>query len=192
MSDRKPRKGSIRRAFVVYPPAYTSSMTHPLVLALFRDRGGAARAAAAVRDLGIDRADLSVVSRSHEDESALAREVGASPGAEIEDSRVAARLGELSGQILAAIAVVLPGIGPIITAGPLAADLGEAAGHIAGGIASVLTRSGLPESRAAQWQQRVRHGAVLLGVHVRSGEVETIKSALRESGADEVEVAEWK
>lgn len=167
-------------------------MTHPLVLALFRDRGAAARAAAAVRDLGIDRSDLSVVTRSHQDEFALAQQLGATPGAEIEDSRVAAWLGELGGQILAAIAIVLPGIGPIVTAGPLAADLGEAAGHMAGGIASVLVRSGLPEPRAQQWQHRVRHGAVLLGVHVRQGEVDAISSALRENGADELEVAEWQ
>jgi hypothetical protein len=167
-------------------------MTHPLVLALFRDRGAAARAAGAVRDLGVDRADLSVVSQSHKDERALAREVGATTGAEIEDSRVAARLGELGGQILAAIAIVLPGIGPIVTAGPLAADLGEAAGHMAGGIASVLARSGLSEARAAEWQERVRHGAVLLGVHVRRGEVDLINSALRQHGADELEVAEWQ
>jgi hypothetical protein len=167
-------------------------MTHPLVLALFRDRGQAARAAAAVRDLGVDRADLSVVSRSHRDERVLARQVGATPGGEIEDSRAAARLGELGAQILAAIAVVLPGIGPIVTAGPLAADLGEAAGHMAGGVASVLARSGLPEARAAQWQERVRHGDVLLGVHVRHGDVATISGALQQQGADEVEVAQWQ
>ncbi len=167
-------------------------MTHPVVLALFRDRGRAARAAAAVRDVGVDRADLSVVSRSHQDESALAREVGATPGAEIEDSRVAARLGELGGQILAAIAVVLPGIGPIVTAGPLAADLGEAAGHMAGGVASVLARSGLSDARATQWQDRVRHGDVLLGVHVRHGDVAAIRTALEQQGADEIEIAEWQ
>ncbi len=167
-------------------------MAHPLVLALFRDRGRAARAAAAVRDLGIDRSDLSVVSRTHRDEAELAREVGATPGAEIEDSRVAARLGELGGQILAAIAIVLPGVGPIVTAGPLGADLGEVAGHAAGGIASVLTRSGLSEAHAARWQKRVQLGAVLLGVHVRQGEVNTVSGALREHGADEIEVAEWQ
>ncbi len=167
-------------------------MAHPLVLALFRDRGRASRAAAAVRDLGIDRSDLSVVSRTHRDEAVLAREVGATPGAEIEDSRVAARLGELGGQILAAIAVVLPGVGPIVTAGPLAADLGEAAGHAAGGVASVLSRSGLSETHAARWQKRVKEGAVLLGVHVRHGEVTTVSAALRAQGADEVEVAEWE
>ncbi len=167
-------------------------MTHPVVLALFRDRERAALAAAAVRALGIDRADLSVVSRTHEDEGALARQVGATPGAEIEDSRVAARLGELGGQILAAIAVVLPGIGPIVTAGPLSADLGEAAGHIAGGIAAVLRRAGLPEEDASDWQARVEEGAVLLGVHVRQGDVGAIRTVLQAQGADEVRTARWR
>lgn len=167
-------------------------MTHPLVLALFRDRAAAARAAAAVRQLGVDRSDVSVVCRSHQDEGALANEVGATPGAEIEDSRTAARLGELGGQILAAIALVLPGIGPIVTAGPLSADLGEAAGHAAGGIASVLGRAGLPEARAVEWQRRVHEGGVLLGVHVREGEAEVVSSALRQQAADEIEVARWE
>ncbi len=167
-------------------------MTHPVVLALFRDRGRAALAAAAVRALGIDQADLSGVSRTHEDESALARQVGATPGAEIEDSRVAARLGELGGQILAAIAIVLPGIGPIVTAGPLSADLGEVAGHFAGGIAAVLRRAGLSEERAAEWQTRVERGAVLLGVHVRSGDVDAVRVALQHQAADDIEIARWR
>ncbi len=167
-------------------------MTHPVVLALFRDRARAAHAAAAVRTLGIDAGDLSVVSRSHHDEGALARQVGGTPGAEIEDSRVAARLGELGGQILAAIAIVLPGIGPIVTAGPLSADLGEAAGHMAGGIAAILRRAGLPEDRAAEWQTRVERGDVLLGVHVRRGDVDAVRDALQGQGADAIETAEWR
>jgi hypothetical protein len=167
-------------------------MTHPLVFALFRYRSGAARAAAGVRALGIDRGDLSVVTRSHRDEGALARDVGATPGAEIEDSRVAARLGELGAQILAAIALVLPGIGPIVTAGPLSADLGEAAGHMAGGVASVLRRAGMSEARAADWQNHLKQGDVLLGVHVRQGEVDAVIRVLQQQGAEEVEVAEWQ
>lgn len=167
-------------------------MTHPLVLALFRDRSSAAAAAAKLRQLGVDATDLSVVGRTHDDEEAMAREVDATPGVEIEDSRVAALLGELGGHILAAIAVVLPGIGPIVTAGPLSADLGEAAGHFAGGVAPILGRAGLPAERAEQWERRIKAGDLLLGVHVRRGEVEVVASALREQGGDDVAVAEWR
>ena len=68
----------------------------------------------------------------------------------------AARLGELGGQVLAAIAVVMPGIGPIVAAGPLSAGLGEAAGHVAGGLASALKNAGVPAERADHIVRRHR------------------------------------
>lgn len=151
----------------------------------------AAAGARAARALGVDPAQLSIVSRTHRDESALAHQVGGSPGAEIEDSRPAARLGELGAQILAAIAVVLPGIGPIITAGPLGAELGEVAGHAAGDMAGVLRRCGLPADRAEAWEQRIRGGAVLLGVHVYGLDAETIRAALEQTGAEESATGVW-
>ena len=106
-----------------------------------------------------------------------------SPGVDIEDSRPAARLGELSGYVLAAIAVVLPGIGPIVAAGPLAAGLGEAAGHVAGGLASALSGAGVDEARAAALQQAVEQGAVLLAVHTVPEQVSAILATLDRSGA---------
>ena len=48
-------------------------------------------------------------------------------GVELEQSRPAAIFGEIGGQMLAAIALVMPGIGPIVAAGPLAAELGKMA-----------------------------------------------------------------
>jgi len=115
----------------------------------------------------------------------------ATPGVDIEDSRTAARLGELSGQVLAAIALVMPGIGPIVTAGPLSAGLGEAAGHVAGSVASVLSSAGLPESRAEALQQAVESGAVLLGVHAVDSDPERVREILRRTGASDVETARW-
>src|SRR5918992_2402095 len=124
---------------------------HPLVLGLFDDAGSAARAARVLRELGHERERVSIVARSHDEEGAIAEAAGASPGAEIEDSRSAGRLGELSAHFIAAIAFVLPGVGPIVADGPLAAGLGEAAGHLAGDIGRVLTRAGLPRHQAEGW-----------------------------------------
>jgi hypothetical protein len=115
----------------------------------------------------------------------------ATPGADIEDSRPAARLGELGGQVLAAIAVVLPGIGPIVTAGPLSAGLGEAAGHVAGSMASVLAGAGVPEPRAQELQRAVASGSVLLAVHAKAEEVDTVRDAMSTAGARELNVANW-
>lgn len=166
-------------------------MSHPLVLALFASPRDAARASAAVHDAGVTREQISIVSRDHDEQGILARAMDATPGADIEDSRPAARLGEISGRVLAAIALVLPGIGPIVAAGPLSADLGEAAGHAAGGVASALKNAGVADARAEALQHSVREGAVLIGVHAIDGNVGAIREALAASGAITVEVANW-
>ncbi|MDE3155015.1 MAG: hypothetical protein KGN76_07920 [Acidobacteriota bacterium] len=166
-------------------------MSHPLVFGLYGDRAAAAAGASAARALGVDRGHLSIVARTHQDESALAEQVGGSPGAEIEDSRPAARLGELGAQILAAIAIVLPGIGPIVTAGPLGAELGEVAGHAAGDMAGVLRGCGLAADRAEAWQHRIRSGAILLGVHVYGLDPQAVRAVLDRAGAEETATGLW-
>src|SRR5437868_2644473 len=130
-------------------------MSHPLVLALFPSPSAAAAAARDLHAAGVTREQLSVIARGHDEAGALADQMDATPGVEIEDSRSAARLGELSGQVLAAVALVLPGIGPIVAAGPLSAGLGEAAGHVAGGIAAALTSAGVPREQATALQRAV-------------------------------------
>src|SRR6185295_8716013 len=166
-------------------------MSHPLVVALFPTPDAAAVAARALHAAGVTREQISVISRNHDEESTVAEDVGGTPGAEIEDSRTAARLGELSGYLLAAIALVLPGIGPIVAAGPLAAGLGEAAGHAAGGVASALTGAGLAPERADALEKAVETGAILLGVHTVDSEVDSVRSILRGAGATQVETAQW-
>ena len=115
----------------------------------------------------------------------------ATAGVDLEDSRPAARLGELGGHVLAAIALVMPGIGLIVAAGPLAAELGEAAGHVAGSLASVLTSAGLPQEPAEALQREVAQGAVLLGVHVAATDVDRVRDSLSAVGATQLEMVTW-
>jgi hypothetical protein len=164
---------------------------HPLVLALFDEAAAAAAAARDLRGLGIPRERVSVVARSHDEEGALAEAAGASPGSEIEDSAAASRLGELSAHLLAAIALVLPGIGPIVVDGPLAAGLGEAAGHVAGGIARTLHKAGLDRSEADRWQKRIEEGAILVGAHVDSVAAPSIHGLFARNGAASIAEATW-
>ena len=169
-----------------------SGMSHPLVLASYPNPSVAAAGARALHAAGVAREQISVIYRSHDEEGALAEQMDATPGADIEDSRRAAVLGELSGQVLAAIALVMPGIGPIVTAGPLSAGLGEAAGHVAGGVASALTAAGVAEHEAHALEREVRTGGVLLGVHATPADVPTIREALTRSGAGRVLTANWE
>jgi hypothetical protein len=166
-------------------------MSHPLLMALFQDERAAASAAGELRARGVARADLSVVASDHQTEGAIADEVGGSPGSEIEDSRRAGHLGELSGLVLAAIAIGMPGTGAIVAAGPLAAELGEAAGHVAGHLSTALVKAGLSDKEAVDWQLRIHSGAVLLGVHARSIDAAAAEAALTAHGAERVIVAAW-
>ena len=166
-------------------------MTHPLVIALFPSAAAAAAGARGLHQLGITREQISVVSRSHDEEGALAEQMDATPGADLEDSRPAGVLGELSGVILAAIALVLPGIGPIVASGPLSAGLGEAAGHVAGSVATALAGAGVPEPRAEALEREIADGAVLLGVHSTTPAVGDVKRVLELAGARDVEVVSW-
>jgi hypothetical protein len=174
---------------------------HPIILGVFDHPASAAAAARALHASGVRRDQISVVARNHDEEGALAQQMDATPGAEVEDSRPAARLGELSGLLLATIAFVTPGIGPIVAAGPLSAGLGEAAGHVAGGLESVLSSAGVEPSRASALQAEVERGAILLGVHAVKERVgaesraavsgSEISEALRAAGARDIEVVNW-
>jgi len=166
-------------------------MSHPLMLGLFESTSSAAAAARALRALGLEREEVSIVARSHDEEGDVADAAGASPGAELEDSRVASRLGELSAHVLAAAALVIPGVGPIVADGPLAAGLGEAAGHIAGGIARTLQRAGLDEGQASEWETRIEGGALLVGAHVDVAQAAQAKEILLANGAVAAAEGTW-
>lgn len=163
------------------------SVANALVLGLFQTPAQAADAAGALHTLGIGREDLSVVARTHADGQALAERMDATAGVDLEDSRPAARLGELAGRVLATVALVMPGIGPIVAAGPLSAELGEMAGHAAGSLASVLTSAGLLRERAEALQHEVAKGAVLLGAHVAETDAGHVRDTLAAAGATQVE-----
>jgi hypothetical protein len=166
-------------------------MTHPVVLALFESPGKAITAARALREMGVAHERVSIVAGSHEEEGVIARASDASPGSELEDSLPASRLGELSAHFLSAIALVMPGIGPIVADGPLATGLAEAAGHVAGGIARTLERAGLEGGQAEQWEERIAGGAVLVAAHIESDRVGGITQALTELGPERMAEIEW-
>jgi hypothetical protein len=166
-------------------------VSHPLVVGLFSTPSAAADAAGAIHALGIGRESLSVVAHTHADAQALADRMDATAGVDLEDSRPAAVLGELGGRVLATAALAMPGIGPIVAAGPLAAELGELAGHAAGSLASVLTSAGLAHDRAEALQREVARGAVLLGVHTEPPGIARVRDTLSAAGATAIETVTW-
>jgi hypothetical protein len=88
-------------------------------------------------------------------------------------------------------ALALPGIGPLIAAGPLLAALsGAAAGATVGGLAGALVGLGIPELEAKVFDGKVRDGNILLAVHVEDGEARrTAELILQRYGARDVGTA---
>ena len=167
-------------------------MPHPLFMSLFQDVSAAAGAARELHQLGLGAAD-SLDRRPRPCSRGANRQADRrQPGSEIEDSPTAARLGELSGYVLAAIAIGLPGTGAVVAAGPLAAELGEVAGHLAGDLKAALVKAGIPEAEAGRWRAQIESGEmILLGAHARGVDGRRVEAALMRHSAGPVIETEW-
>jgi len=82
-------------------------------------------------------------------------------------------------------ALTIPGLGPLVAAGPLLAALaGAGALGAVGGIIGALVGLGIPEYEARRYEGRIREGGVLLSVHCDSSIwVKRAKELLEETGA---------
>ena len=91
--------------------------------------------------------------------------------------------------LLAGIGMLaIPGIGPLIAAGPLVAALaGVGAGGTVGGIVGALVGMGIPEYEAKRYEGAVKDGGTLLSVHCDTSEqVSLAKQGLRDTGAHDI------
>jgi tetrahydromethanopterin S-methyltransferase subunit C len=85
-------------------------------------------------------------------------------------------------------ALAIPGVGPLIAAGPIVAALaGMGAGGAVGGIVGALVGMGIPEYEAKRFEGAVKGGGTLLSVHCdTSEEISVAKQALRDTGARDI------
>jgi len=85
-------------------------------------------------------------------------------------------------------ALAIPGVGPLIAAGPIMATLaGVGVGGAVGGFVGALVGMGLPEYEAKRYEGAVKGGGTLLSVHCDTSEqIDVDKRALRETGAKDI------
>ena len=88
-------------------------------------------------------------------------------------------------------ALTIPGIGPLLAAGPIVAALaGAGAVGAIGGIAGALVGMGIPEYEAKRYEGRVRKGGILLSVHADDAAwANRAKKLLVQTGAEDVAAA---
>jgi hypothetical protein len=85
-------------------------------------------------------------------------------------------------------ALAIPGVGPLIAAGPIMGALaGFGVGGAVGGLVGALVGMGIPEYEAKRYEGRVKDGGVLLSVHCdTSDEIKRAKEILKETFADDI------
>jgi len=171
--------------------APTERMNH-VAVALF---ASAAHVPAVVDELlarGIDRDAVSVVSRTSEAqiaESAIAesetdadRASGVAAGA-----GAGAAVGGLGGLLLGLGALAVPGIGPVLAAGPVAAALaGAGLGAAAGGVVGSLTGLGIAEDDARLYAEALRRGGTLVAVRGDEAQAGMAAEVMAARGAEDV------
>jgi len=84
-------------------------------------------------------------------------------------------VGGMGGALLSLSALAIPGIGPVVAAGPLVAGLvGAGAGAAVGGLVGALTEAGVPEQEAGYYVEGVHRGGTLISVQVDDAETDQV------------------
>ena len=162
---------------------------NPSVFGIFAMRTSAEAAVDRLTAAGFSSQDLSVLISDQEESKELASETntealeGPTTGVEVEGI-VGGTLGLLAG--MSALAV--PGVGPLIAAGPMMASLaGLGVERTVGGLVGALVAFGIPEYEAKLYDGRVKDGCVLLSVRcVSYEEVSRARDLLTAAGAEDI------
>lgn len=130
---------------------------------------------------------------------AVADETGAGAGV---GAGIGAAIGGIGGLLVGLGALTIPGIGPVIAAGPLAvalstltgAGVGAVAGGVTGGLLGALIGLGIPEEEAEYYAEGIRRGGVLLTVQADDYNTEQIITILNHHNPMDINqrASEWR
>jgi len=173
------------------------------VVGLFDSPEQAQSAVNDIAQLGIPRDRISIVAKSGDrvtkgtaattegghTEAGKGAGIGAATGAVV--GGVAGAAGWLAALGLAAI----PGIGPLLAAGPIMAALaGAGIGAAAGGITGALIGMGIPEEDAEVYEEGVHRGGTLVTVETDASMADRVGDIMTRDGAVDIDrrAAEWQ
>jgi hypothetical protein len=162
-----------------------------------------AEAQSVVQDLvnsGFQRDEISLVANDTKGEYTKYREAGATESSAAEGAGAGALGGGVLGGVLGLLvgvgALAIPGIGPVLAAGPLAAALGTAGastlvgagiGAAAGGVIGALVGAGIPEEDASFYAEGIRRGGTLVMVKASDDMAQNAYDIMQRHGAVDVD-----
>jgi uncharacterized membrane protein len=154
------------------------SSVHSSIVAVYADHEAAERMVKQLHEAGIAMSDLSIIGRGSQTTEEPVGFVSAGDYAQA-GAATGAWFGGLLGLCVGAAFLVLPGIGPIVVAGPLSAAVlagieGALAGTALGSLGGALVGWGVPKEKALKYETHVKGGSFLVVVR---GEPEVVARA---------------
>lgn len=151
------------------------------VIGVFDSKEQAEKAIKDMRNSGFDTNEISIIAKdaqgaNQDNDMGLS---GISDG-----TTTGGAIGGLAGLALGAGALAVPGLGPIIAAGPVAGLLSGAA---TGGIAGSLIDWGIPEERGQYYEGEIGKGGIMAAVQTSQEKVQDAANIMRSWGARDVE-----
>lgn len=134
------------------------------IVGVFETEREATDAIRSLQAQGFAPDEISVLTRDSRDQEAIQDETGTmAPEGVAVGATAGGVLGGTAGLLAGLGALAIPGIGPIIAAGPIAAALtGMAAGAGLGGLAGGLIGLGIPEDEAKAYEKYLDEGHILV------------------------------
>jgi len=154
----------------------------------------------ALRKEGFRNTDVSVLFSDNQGTKDFAVEKNTkAPEGTVAGATTGVLIGGVLGWLAGIGALAIPGVGPLIAAGPIGAALaGVGVGGAVGGIAGALIGMGIPEYEAKRYEGRVKDGGILLSVHCDDRNwTAKAKQILERTGAQDVSstsesTADWQ
>jgi hypothetical protein len=159
------------------------------VFGIYRDRMSVENAVDMLRREGFRNTDISVLFPENQGTKDFAHEKNTkAPEGTATGAASGAVIGGTLGWLAGIGALAIPGVGPLIAAGPIVAALtGVGVGGAIGGIAGALIGMGIPEYEAKRYEGRIKEGGILLSVHCDdSNWTKKAKDILERTGAQDI------
>ncbi|HWR07993.1 general stress protein [Sporomusa sp.] len=159
------------------------------VIGVFNSRADAEKGVNALRAQGFTTEEINIVSKNKNNQKQQQQGSEYFEDDITDGALTGGTLGGIGGLLLGAGALAIPGVGPILAAGPIAAAL---SGAVAGGIAGGLIDWGIPAEAGKRYEQQVAQGGILAIIRSDAAKVNQAAQILRQNGAKDVETHELK
>jgi hypothetical protein len=159
------------------------------VFGIYPDRFAVEEVVEHLRAAGFRNTDISVLFQDNQGTKDFAHEKNTKAPEGVTTGVVAGGIaGGVLGWLVGIGALAIPGLGPLIAAGPIVAALaGAGAMGTVGGFVGALAGMGIPEYEAKRYEGRIRDGGVLVSVHCDSSDwVKRAKEILEQTGGQDI------